>query len=82
MLFRSRFEIRIYVNGNLYQSGTYAASQTASAVSIKMTSSVDTLLYLNGGVDYLEIKIIHNQGGSISLDNDPRFNFVSISRIS
>jgi len=77
----TRFEIRIYINGNLYQSGIYAASQTSSAVSMKMTSSVDTLLYLNGGVDYMEIKIIHNQGGSINLDNDPRFNFVSITRV-
>jgi hypothetical protein len=47
-----------------------------------MTRSVDTLLYLNGGGDYLEIKLIHNQGGAINLDNDPRFNFVSISRVS
>ncbi len=78
----TRFEIRIYVNGNFYQSGIYAASQTAAAVSIKMTSSVDTLLYLNGGVDYLEIKLLHNQGSAINLDNDPRFNFVSITRVS
>jgi len=76
------FKVQIYVNGNLYQDGTYAASETASAASIKMTSAVNTLLYLNGNVDYLEIKLLHNQGGAISLDNNPRFNFVSIARVS
>jgi hypothetical protein len=77
----TRFEIRVYVNGNLYQSGTYAASETSSAASIKMTSAVNTLLYLTGNSDYLEIKLVSNQGGAIALDNDPRFNFVSIARV-
>lgn len=77
----TRFEVCTYVNGNLYQSGTYAASETASAATIKMTSAVNTLLYLNGGLDYLEIKVISNQGGAILLDTDPRFNFVSITKI-
>lgn len=77
----TRFEIRIYVNGSLYQSGTYAASETASAASIKMTSAVNTLLQLNGNSDYLEIKVISNQGGAIALDPDPRFNFVSITKV-
>ncbi len=75
------FQIQIYVNGNLYQNGTYAASETASAATIKMNSAVNTLLYLQGDNDYLEIKVISNQGGAILLDNNPRFNFVSITRV-
>lgn len=78
----TRFETRVYINGTFYQSGTYAASQTASAVSIKMTSAVNTLVYLTGDLDTLEIKLIHNRGSAVLLDNDPRFNFVSISRVA
>lgn len=76
----TRFEVRIYKNGNHYASGTYSASETASAASVKMTSSLSTLVYLVGGTDYIETKLIHNRGGDVALDNDPRLNFVDVRR--
>jgi hypothetical protein len=77
----SRFEVRIYKNGSLYAAGLYNASETSSAVSIQRSSSVTSIVYMNGTTDTVEIKLLHNQGGNVSLDSSPSQNFINITRV-
>ena len=78
----TRFEVQIFKNGSLYASGMYNASETASAVNIQRSGSITSIVYMNGTTDTLEIKLVQNSGGNVSLATSPTYNFINISRLS
>jgi hypothetical protein len=74
------FVIQIFKNGVLYANGSRNASQTASAVTFEQSSFVSSLVSMNGTTDTVDIRLLHNRGGNVSLESSPTYNFVNITR--
>lgn len=73
-----RWEIRVYKNGSNYASGEWNAAD--AAVTTQRSSSVNTLVYMNGTTDTLDVRVIHNQGASVNTSASAVQNYISISR--
>lgn len=74
----SKFELRLYKNSSIY-SADKQISETASVANIPFTAKVSALVYLTPS-DTVRIKLVHNRGADTSLDTEPTFNFINISR--
>lgn len=74
-----RWEIRVYKNGSNFASGEWSAVD--AAVTTQRSSSVETVVYLNGTTDTLDVRLIHNQGGNVNTSASAVQNYVSIIRV-
>ena len=75
-----RWEIRVYKNGAEYAKGDWNVA--AAATTRQRGSRVVTTVYMNGTTDTLDVRIIHNQGGTVALDTAPTGNYIDIFRIA
>lgn len=73
-----RWEARIYKNGTEYASGNY--DRADAAITVSRSSYVEALISVAVG-DTVDLRIIHNQGGSVNLDTAPTANFIEIERV-
>lgn len=74
-----RWEIRVYKNGSNFASGEWNAVD--AAVTTQRSSSVETVVYMNGTTDTLDVRLIHNQGGNVNTSASAVQNYVSIIRV-
>jgi hypothetical protein len=75
----SRFELRVYKNGSEVSKGEWSAAQAAFTGQLSSSISTPPIL-LNGTTDTLDVRVIHNQGGAVTLDTDAASNYIGITR--
>lgn len=74
----SRIQLFVYKNGVEYEAGDW--NPTEAAVTVQRGARVSALVSLAAG-DTLDIRAIHNQGGSLALDTAPTANVLTITRL-
>lgn len=76
----TRWVVSIFKNGIEYAQGDYNA---ADAATTRIRGSKATaLVYCNGTTDYIDSRVIHNQGGSVAIDTAPVANYFNATRVA
>ncbi len=74
-----RWEAMIYKNGAVIANGDWTA--TDAAVTDQKTSAVSAVIEMNGTTDYIDIRLIHNQGAAVTVDTVAAANRLYITRV-
>jgi len=72
------WQISVYKNGFEYATGD---RNQGIAATVQKSSYVSALIYMNGTTDYIDLRILHNQGGTVNLNTTPTANYIQITRV-
>jgi hypothetical protein len=75
-----RWEIKVYKNGAEYSRGDVSIADAAT--TRQRMARVVTQVYLNGTTDYIDVRVLHNQGAAVALDGTAIANYIDITRLS
>lgn len=75
----TRWEVRIFKNGVEYAKGDYNVADAAT--TRQRSSRATALVYCNGTTDFIDSRVVHNQGGAVALDTAPTANYFNATRV-
>ena len=73
------WSITIFKNGGSYSHGSYTGHD---AVVIAPASAICSDIVYLAATDYIDIRVIQDQGAAVNTHNDPKYNYFSVHRLS